>query len=394
MPVELEITRGRPEDFGELMDFLLRCFRTGNPAHERFEIIYPDLYTPAAENMAHNLLAREQGRIVGCVGGFPIQIAVDGQTIEIGGIGGVSTDPDYRGRGIMQLLLDEATRVMIHERRYSVAWLSGDRRRYYPWGFERVPSTPQLIFDSRGMGVEKYIDSKWNFEEITLTDCPWEQIWGLFKDVPCFAAAGMEKLHQKFRRVRPECRFFIARQGSRTACILPGQRDAELLAWAGDPEGVGVLLARFMKQYNRQFLIHVPPRDSYARVFDEMYVENRIVSFGSLAVLNLPWLLKHFEKPIMENIQALNLRGRCRLEITGFRQLPTIVLGLEADGQSLGLLGADDVTEPEVKLTSHELVRLLFAPAQNDFLTTLPTGAKWLAALGPLPFYLPQLFAV
>ena len=125
----------RPEDHQELVTFLERIFRPERMGSMAAE--YPHLYAP--ELMPWNLVSRHCGRIVSVVGAFPIafyiQSARPSMVLTVGGVGGVSTCPAHRGRGLMQAGLHTAiARMRDHEYAFSMLW--GDRQRYAHFGYE------------------------------------------------------------------------------------------------------------------------------------------------------------------------------------------------------------------------------------------------------------------
>lgn len=64
-----------------------------------------------------------------------MKIMVEDIVIEVGGIGGVATHPDYRRKGLMKNLLEFAISKM-KERGCALSFLWGDRQRYGNFGWE------------------------------------------------------------------------------------------------------------------------------------------------------------------------------------------------------------------------------------------------------------------
>lgn len=130
-----EITRLRAADFGELMPFLARAFRYAEA--DWFATRLPTLYRPSEERMACNLAVRRGGRLAAVVGVFPFAWRVGGRELRVAGIGGVATDPDLRGSGLMRLLMDRAL-AEIRAGGFHLSYLGGQRQRYRYWGWERA----------------------------------------------------------------------------------------------------------------------------------------------------------------------------------------------------------------------------------------------------------------
>ncbi|NQS89615.1 GNAT family N-acetyltransferase [Patescibacteria group bacterium] len=69
------------------------------------------------------------------VGIFPLTGVVGDAEIRIGGIGGVATLPEFRGKGYMSNLMECSIQKMTEDK-YSISILWGDRQRYTNFGKE------------------------------------------------------------------------------------------------------------------------------------------------------------------------------------------------------------------------------------------------------------------
>lgn len=119
-------------DFDEAIAHLSLVFNDPN-----FAELVPSLYEPSDRQMRCNLALRRNGRIAAIVGVFPIDWVVGSVHLKLAGIGGVSVHPDFRGQGLMRLLMDAAMAEIKHTG-YHAACLGGNRRRYGHWGFEKA----------------------------------------------------------------------------------------------------------------------------------------------------------------------------------------------------------------------------------------------------------------
>ena len=129
-----QIVRLSGSDFDEGMDFLNRVF--GEHAPHDFESLLPSIYRRTDEHMACNYAIRRNGAIVAVVGMFPINWQLADATLRVAGIGGVSTDPECRGQGLMQGLMGHCVTTM-REQGYHLSWLGGQRQRYLYFGYEK-----------------------------------------------------------------------------------------------------------------------------------------------------------------------------------------------------------------------------------------------------------------
>ena len=91
-------------DYGEAMDLLNYAFSFSHGPHD-FPSLLPKIYRPTEELMSCNYAIRRDGRLVAAVGIFPLTWHVGGAELRVACIGGVSTHPQYRGRGLMRALM-------------------------------------------------------------------------------------------------------------------------------------------------------------------------------------------------------------------------------------------------------------------------------------------------
>lgn len=138
----MNVSFARAEDCAELLDFLPSVFRRDNPDHCRFETLFPDIFVPTDEAMGHHAIVREGGRIVACVGAYPMTLRVGGCDVPIAGIGQVSTAREWLGKGCMSALV-KAQIERLRSLGVALAWLGGRHDRYAHFGFE----TGSLAFD-------------------------------------------------------------------------------------------------------------------------------------------------------------------------------------------------------------------------------------------------------
>ena len=137
----------RLEEYDTFIRFLDRCYGF-SPG--MFEDSNPHIYQPTDELCAATYVMEREGRIVSHVGLYPLEVVVHGVTWPIGGIGGVGTLPEERGKGHMSALLHAVINVM-RENAVPLSWLGGDRQRYNAFGWERAGRTYELVFSRRSL---------------------------------------------------------------------------------------------------------------------------------------------------------------------------------------------------------------------------------------------------
>ena len=131
--MNIEFAKGA--DRAELLDFLYAVFTRGNPKHARFETFCDDLFEPTDDVMGRHAIVREGGRIVSCVGAYPMELHIAGRRVRFAGIGQVSTAKESLGKGYMSALL-KAQLARLRDEGVQLVWLGGRHDRYAHFGFE------------------------------------------------------------------------------------------------------------------------------------------------------------------------------------------------------------------------------------------------------------------
>jgi predicted N-acetyltransferase YhbS len=142
----MKIERPKPADFNEIEWFLEECF---NHSRHMFAYRWPHVSTPEMFDYANTHMIREDGRIVSLVKILPQEVVLDGREALMGGIGDVSTHPDYRGKGHMNLLMDHCIAKMA-KMGCAFSILGGDRQRYQTWRYETCGMQVRLGLTMRG----------------------------------------------------------------------------------------------------------------------------------------------------------------------------------------------------------------------------------------------------
>lgn len=130
----MELIRLKANDYEEAMDFLDIVFSKAHCPHD-FGSMLPIIYRPTDEHMNCNFAVRENGKIRGIVGLFPMEMKIGDQILTVGGIGGVSAHPKDKGKGWMKMLMKAAVDEM-KENGTDLSWLGGLRHRYQHYGYE------------------------------------------------------------------------------------------------------------------------------------------------------------------------------------------------------------------------------------------------------------------
>jgi len=372
----LNIEQARGEDYPEIMDFLLRCFRTIAPDHEPFEDIYPDLYQPTDESMGMNYIIRDGGRIVSLAGIFPLTLRMDQVSLRVAGIGGVATDPAYRGKGYMSSLMGHLKQEVI-DRGYPVSWLTGERDRYAHFGWEKAGATLNIVISK----LKDISITPWALTQLNLAEDSLDQVITARNRALIKGLCDEDTLRRKFSRLHSQV--LEARSGNAYAYAVLNDKDKRLVEWGGDVRGFEALV-------KRAFHICGELRLSLPALYDEF--TTRLLSFAqqyeitvdNMAIFDLRALLLAYE-PYLVDIWPQG----CLLE-----------LSIKDDSSSVccmdsgKIVEAKDSTAFRISLDPLRMASFLFGPVRPSILLNLADNSHWLDSVFPLPFHMPWLWRV
>lgn len=138
--MEVKITKGRPEDHMDIVDFIGMVFR------EDFLVTESKLYLDRPMMAEKHHLVWENDRIKAVVGNFPITMHVAGKTLPVYGIGSVAVHPYTRGKGYMKILMHNALDEAVAEGAAMMV-LGGKRQRYEYFGFTKCGTVYSFTLD-------------------------------------------------------------------------------------------------------------------------------------------------------------------------------------------------------------------------------------------------------
>lgn len=160
----LEITRLKKENCSELTEFLNAVFTAQNGYEMHFENLYPRIFKESDKTMGWHLAAKDSGKICGVVASYPFKYHIGDRILNAAAMGNVAVDTNYRGQGIMQMLMK---RICLENKEEGIdlCYLHGDRWRYRNFGFERCGT--EICFHIKASMLREHIVSKkYRFEEI------------------------------------------------------------------------------------------------------------------------------------------------------------------------------------------------------------------------------------
>lgn len=369
----MNIELARPDDLPELLDFLYAAFRAGNPDHPRFEALFPDLFAPTAEAMARHQIIRKGGRIVSCVGTYPMTVRIAGCRVPAAGLGQVSTAPDMQGHGFMTQLLAAAGRRM-EEEGAAVSWLGGRHDRYGRHGWELVQDG--YVFSFSG-GALRAMDENLLVSSAPGSAAEISEAMFAMRD----AATSVEDAPESYRiRLgRGEAEVWTAHRRKTDAVaawavvLLKARRVAD---FCGTTDGV-IQIAKSAAL--RHGSLSLPASGADKGLLERLRAECAYMRIGSqmLRIVSLVRTLAAY-RPLVEAAMPSGCGATLRMT-RGEAPAEEVVLG--AGGRA-------------IELDPKRMARLLFGPERAGDVPGVPADLHWLNAVFPIPFTIPELFHV
>ena len=100
-----ELRSCRPDELDEVLQLVNLVFRTSQGRPASIAADYPQIYT--ATNLDNIITVRESGRIRACVATSPMRVACGDLTLETLGVNCTTTHPEWRRRGLGELMIRE-----------------------------------------------------------------------------------------------------------------------------------------------------------------------------------------------------------------------------------------------------------------------------------------------
>lgn len=367
-------------EFSEVMAFIDRVFRPGQPGRLIMHRQYPHLYRDEPAHLARSLILRDQGEIVGHLAIHPVLLRLDGATVRAGGIGGVAAAPERRGQGIMTALLEAAGERM-RQQGYPLSVLGGDRRRYGWFGWENAGLRNTFSLTPRYLGRPTATERRLLIRPLRLDLATRRRILALDRVRPFGTERRAAELAPRFQRTSRdawECRvgrcFAYVVLGGHAHQARPYERVDEV---GGDPELVRSMIRVLMARYRCPHLratTGANPGD--VALFRPVSGQWERGTDGMVRIVDLPLLLEQLAPVLRRRAQRLHRNGTLHLSMIDSGQQGTLTLG--------------PGPVHRLRLSDREMVALFFGlhPVGEAF---TGTAAARLDGLLPLPLFIPPL---
>ncbi len=371
------IERLRGEHFEEAMGFLDQAFAVHGP-HD-FAGMLPSLYQPDDEHMQHNLALRRDGRLLGIVGVFPVELVVSGERLRAAGIGGVSVAASERGQGLLERLMDRACALIASEG-YQLSFLSGPRHRYRRWGWEVCGAELRLSIDKRNLehAFRGAPPASTRLEPLPLD--PEPALLGELARLHDAQVVHCVRNHEHFARYlrawfhKP----MVARSAEgRVVGYLTGhaeqRRITELVA---ESDAAALDMVRAVVAHHESAEVVLPALPSALNDYLSTHAERAdLRATGNWQV----WDLAAVAGALLRARHAARALPEGRLVLgMGERRYSLWVSGAEAGCETTG-------SEPDLEASPETMLRILFGPLPPALVAPLAARAQLLGAWCPLP---------
>ncbi len=365
-------------DFDEGMAFLNMVFGEHSP-HD-FAAMLPSIYRATDQHMAANNAVCVDGEIRGIVGLFPMVWKVGDTALRVGGIGGVSTHPEARGKGYMRTLMNYSVKQM-RERGYELSWLGGQRQRYQYFGYEKCGNSYHFTLNRSNLRHSFSAPASIRFEPLAEDQAErLERAIALHDAQPAHAARApgdfarylVSWYHRPWAAVNSDGEmvgYLVADKSGDQVAELAGIDDATVLemvrAWTADHcEGAAT------------FEIH-PWSVGQARLLSRHCESMGIRATGNWQVLNWVATLDALLKLAHRGTHLA--AGEVVVQIEG---AATVRLSVGAGGAGCE---AAEGAPADLVCDTHTAMRALFGPLPTSSVCDLPAGARILESWCPLP---------
>lgn len=242
----VKIENPSSKDYESLMQFLEESYD-----HSRgfFKNSYPQVMSKETIDYDNIFLIKENKRIASLVGIYPQDVVLNGRKTTIGGIGSVSTHPDFRNKGYMRILMDFCIDEM-KKRNYSFSILGGDRQRYNFWGYETCGTNATITISQRSCeksGMDKIVPTMRYDGSIKTI----KKIKQAYESFPCYVERSILWLKKIFdERIHTQLYYTEAENGFAYVVAIGERTERKIVEIAGDSHLWCPLIYSLLKRWN------------------------------------------------------------------------------------------------------------------------------------------------
>ena len=373
----MSISYLKPEEYDEFMRFLEKCYRH---TRDYFPRRYPHVWCKDTVDYENRLILKVDGKIVSHVGIFPLKLIVEDCTIPVGGIGGVATLQEYRGRGYMTKLMNAAIEKMKKDG-YPLSVLWGDRQRYGHFGYENAGKLAYITVSLRSLKIEAKVE-KIDYSRLDVDYSKLNVIKQLHEKEPLRLERNDEFYERVFKM--PGLMTYIAEDNS-AYVVHFGERCGDIVEYGGSPESLLNLLYSLLIDLSKEFGVSstdvAAPYYPYATFHELLKVSTGMkIGYEAMAkILDLKKLLEAYRPLLEKRCEEIEVEATIKVKETNE------VVHLELSKGSVSIEGREK--EPTIVLSERDVVKLLFNGVY-EVPAKVPTA---LASVLPLPMHFTSL---
>lgn len=373
----MSISYLKPEEYDEFMRFLEKCYRH---TRDYFPRRYPHVWCKDTVDYENRLILKVDGKIVSHVGIFPLKLIVEDCTIPVGGIGGVATLQEYRGRGYMTKLMNAAIEKMKKDG-YPLSVLWGDRQRYGHFGYENAGKLAYITVSLRSLKIEAKVE-KIDYDRLDVDYSKLNVIKQLHKKEPL----RLERSDDFYERVfkMPGLITYIAEDNS-AYVVHFGERYGDIVEYGGSPESLLNLLYSLLTDLSKEFgvssTVVAAPYYPYATFHELLKVSTGMrIGYEAMAkILDLKKLLEAYRPLLEKRCEEIEVEVTLKIKESGE------AVHLELSKGSVAIESKEK--KPIVVLSERDAVKLLF----NGVYEVPVKVPAALASILPLPMHFTSL---
>ncbi len=374
------IERLEANDYEEALDFLALIFGNNNDRPKQFEKMFPLIYRPTPDRMQCNYAVRRNGRIVCMVNLFPMTWNVAGRALRIGGIGGVSTHPRWRGHGFMSMLMREIVATMKAEG-YAASWLGGLRKRYEHFGYEKCGLMLEVNIRKGNYETRPKDPAQFSFQKVADEDT------ALLNEVKALHDAQIMHCEYDLPDFADRCRTWYGQlyavtktdDGSLAGYLVMDQRNGRIgeMVMRDPMQSPEALYSWMESQKAANVAMEILPHQlEMARVLHGVLENVHAAGSGNWQIFNWAEVLEALMQtraalaPMAEGVARIGIEGAGSFEL-GY--VDGVARCSACDG------------EAELKATPGEAMRLLLGSIAPQYVKHIPASALALTSWAPLP---------
>ncbi len=374
---DVSVSYLKPEEYDGFMRFLEKCYRH---TRDYFPRRYPHVWCKDTVDYENRLILKIDGKIVSHVGIFPLKLIVEDCTIPVGGIGGVATLQEYRGRGYMTKLMNAAIEKMKKDG-YPLSVLWGDRQRYGHFGYENAGKLAYITVSLRSLKIEAKV-KKIDYDRLDVDYSKLNVIKQLHKKEPL----RLERSDDFYERVfkMPGLITYIAEDNS-AYVVHFGERYGDIVEYGGSPESLLNLLYSLLTDLSKEFgvsgTVVAAPYYPYATFHELLKVSTGMrIGYEAMAkILDLKKLLEAYRPLLEKRCEEIEVEVTLKIKESGE------AVHLELSKGSVAIESKEK--KPIVVLSERDAVKLLF----NGVYEVPVKVPAALASILPLPMHFTSL---